>query len=299
MLECYGIKKLDDCRGASDGIENSTYFLFAGRDEYILTIFEELSAEELPFFVRLMQWLHERQLPVACPLPSKSGVVLHALSGKPALLFPRLPGRHPSPLTISHCEQVGRSLGRMHSATVHYPERRHNARGTLWMQQGRERLQGLVDADDLDLLDGQITNALELRALSIPMGVIHGDLFHDNALFDDGRLTGVIDFYNACTDILLLDLAIVLNDWCAAQDGGIDEAKARSLLGAYERERPLTTQERQHWQAVLQLAACRFWLSRLLQEKLPARPGVVHAHKPSAEYRQRLCYHQRVTADYL
>ncbi len=291
LLARYGIGKLSSCVGVSDGIENTTYILTADPQQWILTLFEDLSAAELPFFARLMTWLHERALPVACPLIDKNGQALQNLSGKPALLFPRLPGQHPRNTTVTHCAVIGDFLGRMHAASMNYPERRANPRGTEWMEQARQRLVGFLNVEDIALLDVQITNAKILRTLPIPQGLIHGDLFHDNALFNGEQLCGVIDFYNACTDMLALDLAIVINDWCALPDGGVDAERAQTLLDAYNAQRPMTALEKNHWTTILQLAATRFWLSRLLAEKLPSRVNVNHPHKPSAEYRARLAHH--------
>ena len=291
LLQRYGIAALDSCDGASDGIENSTYFLRSGEQQWVLTLFEDIGAAELPFFVRLMDWLYVRGLPVAHALADRAGEALHTLSGKPALLFPRVSGRHPRQTTIAQCAAIGDFLGRMHAASAQYPEQRDNPRGTAWMQQAAQQLQEHLDAEGRSLLEQQLHNARELRALPLPQGLIHADLFHDNALFEGDQLCGVIDFYVACTDLLALDLAIVINDWCAAADGGIEADKSAAVLAAYGQHRPLTPLEWQHWPAIQQLAAARFWLSRLLAEKAPRREGVNHPHKPSAEYRARLCYH--------
>lgn len=291
MLQRYGIDALDTCTGASDGIENTTYFLRRGAQQWILTLFEDLSAAELPFFARLMLWLHEKNLPVACPLLDSDGNTQQTLSNKPALLFPRLAGQHPRTMTLVQCAAIGDFLGRMHAVSAQYPEQRSNPRGTAWMQAAQQRLAHHLNAEDTALLAAQIDNAKILRALPLPTGLVHGDLFHDNALFDGEHLCGVIDFYNACTDLLAWDLAIVINDWCAQADGGVDAERSNAILSAYTAQRALTALEREHWSAILQLAAARFWLSRLLAEKLPARAGVQHAHKPSAEYRARLQWH--------
>lgn len=291
MLRDYGIDKLTACTGASDGIENTTYFLESDAQKWILTLFEEISADELPFFVRLMDWLYARQLPVAHALADNNAKTLHTLSKKPALLFPRLSGQHPRNMTIEQCRAIGDFLGRMHAVSQHYPEQRANPRGTAWMQTARQRLSSCVDSEVLELLDAQICNAEQVRALALPTGLIHGDLFHDNALYEGDTLRGVIDFYNACTDILALDLAIVINDWCALSDGGIESVRYHAIIDAYQKQRALTAQEKTHWQAILQLASARFWLSRLLSEKLPKQVGVIHTHKPSSEYRVRLQFH--------
>ncbi|MEZ5538676.1 MAG: homoserine kinase [Pseudomonadales bacterium] len=295
LLRGYGVQALSSCVGASDGIENSTYFLQAEKQQWILTIFEEISAEELPFFVRLMDWLFAKQLPVAHALADANGKTLHALSGKPALLFPRLSGKHPRSMTVEQCRAIGDFLGRMHAASQHYPEQRANHRGTEWMRAARERLASCINAEQKDLLDAQIANAVQVRVLNLPTGLIHGDLFHDNALYEGDALCGVIDFYNACTDVLALDLAIVINDWCVLPDGGIEQERYSAIVYAYQQHRALNELEKTHWQAILQLAASRFWVSRLLSEKLPARPDMVHAHKPSAEYFARLQFHASQT----
>ena len=288
----FNIEPVASYTGASDGIENTTYFLTAGSRRFVLTLFEDISMSELPFFIGLMQWLDQCGLPVACPLQDSSGVTLHVLSGKPALLFPCLPGRHPSPVTLAQCIAVGTCLGRMHASTQAYPEQKPNSRSTAWMEGARSQLRDLLCDEDIALLDSQIHNSQWLRLQAgLPVGVIHGDLFHDNALFEGEHLTGIIDFYNACTDVLLLDLAIVVNDWCVEPSGGLNGHLMAALVAAYQGERPLEEKEKQSWQQVLQLAASRFWLSRLLAEKLPSKHGVVHSHKPSAEYRARLIHH--------
>ena len=301
LLTRFGINDLSSCHGASDGIENSNYFLQAEQSQWILTLFEDLKPEELPFFIDLMQWLFAQNLPVAHPLQDRDGQTLHSLSGKPALLFPRLPGKHVTAVSDIECAAIGRCLGKLHHKSRHYPTCRDNARGTPWMEQAQQRLFGLMTNEDAVLLAEQIANAHYLRQLDLPRGIIHGDLFRDNALFtqntdSSNQLSGIIDFYNACSDLLLFDLAITVNDWCSTPaDNGLNPALTLSLVNAYTAERPLETDESTHWQAILQLAAARFWVSRLLAEKLPQREGVHHAHKPSEEYRQRLLYHKHTS----
>jgi homoserine kinase type II len=300
LLTGFGIGPLSGFEGASDGIENSTYFLSTADTKWILTVFEELQAEELPFFIDLMQWLFAHDLPVAHPLTDLGGITLHSLSDKPVLLFPRLEGGHLREVGEVECGAIGNCLGRLHKLTENYPLQHPNPRGTHWMEQGMTRLHSVLSTDDQLLLTKQLDNARQLRAQALPTGIIHGDLFRDNALFTqdpDGQpvLSGIIDFYSACTDLLLLDLAITVNDWCAMPDGGLDQAKVARLVNAYIGQRPMSQAEQAAWQATLELAACRFWLSRLLDEKLPRHAGVLHAHKPSAEYLARLRYHQRVS----
>lgn len=300
VLARFNVLSLDGCEGVADGIENSTYMLSAGSQHWVLTVFEELSPKELPFFVNLMQWLFSLGLPVAHPLSDRDGVALQQLSGKPALLFPRLPGRHLRTVDAAACAAIGQCLGRLHEQARHFPHQHANPRGLAWMAASQQRLNGRLSPDQQTMLDQQLTHARTLREQGLPTGIIHADLFRDNALFTQDatgahHLSGIIDFYSACTDILLLDLAITVNDWCGQADGSLDLAKTASLVGAYHAERPITTAEARCWQATLQLAACRFWLSRLLDETLPRHAGVQHAHKPSAEYWSRLQYHTTTT----
>ncbi len=289
MLRDYGIHVPFSCQGASDGIENSTYFLRAGEREWVLTLFEALSSQELPFFISLMTELHAHKLPVAYPLADQQGKTLHCLSGKPALLFPRLTGAHVMNVHAAHCAAIGAFLGEMHTRTANYPEARINPHGTQWMQTSQQHLPNLLD-DEKNLLTEQINNAVFVRAQGLPQGIIHGDLFRDNALFVGGgeQLAGVIDFYHAGTDVLLLDLAIAINDWCALANGSVDEVLAQTMVSAYCAQRHVTAHEQQHWPTLLQLAAARFWLSRLWVERTKTRQTL----KPSAEYLLRLRYHR-------
>lgn len=290
LLARYQLPTASNYQGASDGIENSTYFVNSGEQAYILTIFEELSAEQLPFFTRLMHWLAERNLPVACPLTDATGVVIQQVADKPALLFPRLTGSHPKRLDALHIHQIGDFLGRMHAETQHYPEQRQNPRGRQWLTATATQLQTALD-DERRAWVAQATALSETLASSeLPRGLIHGDLFHDNALFDGEQLTGVIDFYAAGTDILALDLAIVANDWCGLPQGGVDPGKTAILLAAYQSHRALSAPEQTLWPQLLQLAAARFWFSRLQQELFPAH-GVTHLHKPSQQYLQHFLAH--------
>lgn len=290
-LAYWQLPAADKVTGAADGIENSTYFVEASGKHYVLTIFEQVGFDQLPFYSELMLWLAAQDLPVACPVIGADGPIF-TVAGKPALLFPRIQGAHLKQANIEHVREIGEFLGRMHAKTQAYPQELANPRGLAWYQQTAETLQTQVNCELNEFLDLVCMQFEDLQAFNLPKGLIHGDLFKDNALFFEDRLTGVIDFFSAGTDLLILDVAVVANDWCGLPQGGVDSELTRELLAAYQRHRPLTAMEQATWQQALLVAAGRFWLSRLSDELQPVQ-GVVHAHKPSSQYLAHLQAHLR------
>jgi homoserine kinase type II len=265
------------------GIENTNYFVTTSQGRYVLTLFERLPAGELPFYLELMAHLARHGIPSPAPIADLSDQYLSRLNGKPAALVTRLPGKSVPRPGERECTELGALLARMHLAGRSYGAYLDNPRGPKWWRVAARAVRPFLDAQALALLDEELRFQSLYRFPDLPRGPIHADLFRDNALFDDGRITGVIDFYFAGVDCLLLDLAVCANDWClvdAARDRRLDEAKTRALLGSYASLRPLVPLERGAWPVLLRAAALRFWLSRLYDLHLP-RPGVlVHAHDP-------------------
>lgn len=265
------------------GIENTNYFVTTMQGRYVLTLFERLPAGELPFYLELMAHLARHGIPSPAPIADLSDQYLSRLNGKPAALVTRLPGKSIARPGERECAELGALLARMHLAGRSYGAYHDNPRGPKWWRVAARAVRPFLDAQALALLDEELRFQSLYRFPDLPRGPIHADLFRDNALFDDGHITGVIDFYFAGVDCLLLDLAVCANDWClvdAARDRRLDETKTRALLGSYAALRPLIALERGAWPVLLRAAALRFWLSRLYDLHLP-RPGVlVHAHDP-------------------
>jgi len=265
------------------GIENTNYYVTTSQGRYVLTLFERLPAGELPFYLELMAHLARHGIPSPAPIANLSDQYLSRLNGKPAALVTRLPGKSVARPGERECAELGALLARMHLAGRSYGAYLDNPRGPKWWRIAARAVRPFLDAQALALLDEELRFQSLYRFPDLPRGPIHADLFRDNALFDDGRITGVIDFYFAGVDCLLLDLAVCANDWClvdAARDRRLDETKTRALLGSYGALRPLIALERGAWPVLLRAAALRFWLSRLYDLHLP-RPGVlVHAHDP-------------------
>jgi homoserine kinase type II len=234
----------------------------------------------LPYFLDLMAFLAEHDVPSAHPVPDKQGRYLRTLNDKPAALVNRLPGKaviHPNP---QQCAAIGRALGRLHAQGQHFTEHRDNDRGPRWWRETARRLYPVIPAEDAAMLKAEIDYQAEHRLSSLPRGVTHADLFRDNALFVDDELTGIIDFYYACNDVLLYDVAVTVNDWCSQPDGSLDLARSRAILDAYVAERPVNDDEQQAWRLVLRSAALRFWLSRLQDKYFPREGEITHIKDP-------------------
>lgn len=266
FLRRFDVGELVSLAGVAGGTENSTFFVTTDRHELVLTLFEQGEHEELPFFVELLDYLDEHRLPVPGPVHDREGIALHSLAGKPSLLFPRLPGRHPMSPNLTQCRALGDALGRMHVVSQHFPGHRPNPRDLNWLTAMHHKVLGYLSPEDQTLMkdEVEIYQGVFGDAPELPHGALHGDLFRDNTLFEDDRLGGIIDFYNGCTGDLLFDLAIVINDWASGPDGRLDRARHDAIISAYQARRPLTATEREVWPTMLRMTALRYWLSRLL-----------------------------------
>ncbi|MBM3344504.1 MAG: homoserine kinase [Betaproteobacteria bacterium] len=299
-LKNYDLGTLVELKGIAAGIENTNYFVTTTHGRYVLTLFEKLTAAELPFYLNLMAHLARHGVPCPAPIAARSGGYLGALNGKPASLVTRLAGHDLLNPTPADCAKVGNVLARLHIAGQGYGVHMENPRGPAWWRAALPTLLPFLDADDAAMLRTQVerpspldhgglqTHALpnhelpnyELPNYQLPQGAIHADLFRDNVLFHDGEVAGVIDFYFACTGALLYDVAITVNDWCFQPDSRLDPARTEALLAGYHAVRPFTDAERGAWTTMLRLGALRFWVSRLYDFHLP-RPGeLTHAKDP-------------------
>jgi homoserine kinase type II len=273
-------------QGISSGIENSNFFLFTDRGEYVLTIFEKLSFEQLPFYLNLMRHLAERDVLVPAPIANEQGDILHRLQGKPAAIVSRLHGDWvPAPRPV-HCASVGAMLARMHLAAHDYPLYQPNLRGLSWWRETTPVVLPYLSDDNQQLLRAEMQFQENLAAStiypSLPSGPIHADLFRNNVMFNGEQLSGFFDFYFAGCDRWLFDVAVTVNDWCIDLDSGAtDAARVRALLDAYHAVRPFTVEESSAWPAMLRAAALRFWISRLYDFYLPREAEMLTPHDPT------------------
>jgi homoserine kinase type II len=272
-------------RGITSGIENTNYFVDTEAGEYVLTLFERLTFEQLPFYLHLMKHLAARGMPVPNPVPNGSGEILHALKGRPAVVVNRLAGESVTVPSESHCRSIGDILARMHLAGRDYPRHQVNPRGLEWWEAVAPVVSPFISGGQRSLLASELAFQKELAASSsyeqLPKGPVHSDLFRDNALFDGERLTGVFDFYFAGCDALLFDIAVCLNDWCVDSCAGIQHAgRVGACLAGYESVRTLSPAERELLPAMQRAGALRFWLSRLWDLHLPREAALLNAHDP-------------------
>lgn len=287
-LTQYAIGEVAEIKGISAGITNTNYFVTTevnaetavdntqaklGLNRYVLTLFEHNTMDELPFFVELMAHLSQHQVSCPTPIVDQNGEALHLLQGKPALLVSCLKGSDVELPSPNQCAQVGETLARMHMASDAFIRQgtsiTANPRGNEWRAKTAAQVLPFLHADEQALLTSAINLQAQFDSELLPKGIIHADLFRDNVLFDGETLGGFIDFYYACHDVLAYDLAIAANDWCVEVDGHFDEARLTAMLNAYESVRPLTALEKESWHALLQMAALRFWLSRLYDKHFP------------------------------
>jgi len=294
FLAPYGLGALRDFQGIAAGTENSNFFISLEQGEFVLTLVERGPVQDLPFFVELLDTLHDANLPVPYALQTTDGLALRELAGKPALLQPRLSGKHIQTPNSQHCAQVGDLLGHLHTATRQRILERKTDRGLDWMLEEGAKLISHLTGEAAALLGAALTEIGQQKAriLALPRANLHGDLFRDNVLFEGTHLTGVIDFYNACAGPMLYDLAITLNDWCSEEDGSLDAPRARALLAAYATFRPFTPVEAELWPVMLRVACVRFWLSRLIAAEAFAGLDVL-IHDP-AVFQHRLAMRQTV-----
>ena len=291
FLGHYDLGTLIGYTGIGEGIENTNYFVDTSRGRWVLTLFERLNYDDLPFFLGLMEHLARHGYASALPVADNSGATLSSLNGKPAALVARLTGQSVLFPSLAQCAAVGHALGELHKLTASYSGTCFNARGVEWRRSTGETLLPKVPEDACLLIADELAAQAQLDLASLPQGVIHADLFKDNVLFVDERLTGVIDFYYACTDALLYDLAVTLNDWCAQADGSLNKAHSAALLSAYRACRPPTEAEKVAWPLVLRAAAFRFYLSRLYDWTFPREGDLVHIKDPEP-YRRILVNHR-------
>ena len=271
-IAAFNIGGLVDFKGISGGIENTNYFVTTQikgqpQQHFVLTLFEDLSYDEMPYFINLTEHLVAHDVTVPAPLRDHDGIALRLLADKPALLFPRFAGDHlaRSEIGVSECAIMGRELAHLHVAGQAFPTLRHSHRGPQWWDELGPRAAECIDDADATMLMMAIGqyDAMQNQQPDLPAGVTHGDLFHDNALFNQGQLSATIDVYNASTDYLLFDVAITVNDWCIAPNGSIEPSLYDAFLNAYAQVRGFNKAERRYWNAMLVAAAMRFWLSRL------------------------------------
>lgn len=297
FLKEYSIGKPVSYRGIAEGVENSNFMLHTDQGRFILTLYEKRVAKnDLPFFLELMQHLSKKVISCPQPVVRNDGTMIGELAGRPAAIVTFLDGIWMRKPAAVHCREVGKGLAAMHLAGLDFSMQRKNSLSIdawrpLWMK-SRDRADELSQGITKDI-DSELDYLEKHWNTDLPTGVIHADLFNDNVFFLNDKLSGFIDFYFACTDMLAYDLAICLNAWCFERDISYNLTKGQGMLKAYRSVRPLSDNEIAAIPLLARGAALRFFLTRLYDWfNTPANSLVVK--KDPMEYLRKLYFFRDV-----
>jgi homoserine kinase type II len=298
FLGAYDIGRPVSLQGITEGVENSNYLLITERGRFILTLYERrVDPADLPFFLGLMDHLAAKGVPCPTPVHGRDGEALRRLCGRPAAIVSFLEGVSPRRVHPPHCAALGGALARMHLAGAGFEMARPNALSVAgWRslfeacRAGADRVLEGLEAE----IDQELAELERAWPAALPRGIIHADLFPDNAFFQGDRLTGIIDFYFACVDLIAYDLAVCLNAWCFEPDGAFNITKARQMLAAYRAERAFTPAELAALPLLARGAALRFLLTRLFDWQNRVEGALVKPKDP-LEYLEKLRFHRGVS----
>ena len=298
FLGGYALGDVESLEGIAAGVENTNYFLTTTTGEYVLTLFEKQSIEDLGFYLHLMEYLAENEF--NCPRPQirfaaqQRKELFGILNGKPTAIVSRIPGAPLHEPEAADCYAVGELLAEMHEIGIDFDMGMNNWRGKAWRESFAIEAAPKLAAAQNALIASENAFQAQIDQTAIPQGVIHGDLFRDNILWSDEGVPGVIDFYFACDDCLLYDIAITANDWCINPDATLDHARAAALLEGYQEVRAFEDNERALWPAMLRRAALRTGLGRLGYEHFPRDSHITHAKDHA--FAERLLRHHIASA---
>lgn len=281
FLRQYDLGELVSLTGIAQGVTNSNFFVVTETGKYVLTVLEVLQQHELPFFLKLKQFLSSNGVACPAPIPTKQGTLDATLYGKPACLVSCLDGADTSWPTAEQCSHTGAMLAKMHIAGQNFPMQMENPRFSRWWKDCAEKLYPVLDAQDAALLRDEIAFLDAHPDTHLPGGIIHADLFKDNVLLKGNQVAGFIDFYYACNGSFMYDLAIAVNDWARAADNTLNAELSAAFMQGYESVRPLTAEERAYFPTAQRAGCIRFWVSRLMDYHFPLEGEITFIKDPN------------------
>jgi len=294
FIGSYGLTSLKQFSGISAGIENTNYLLSTAQGDFVLTVYEHFKAHEVSDYLCLMQQLSEYADYYPCPLSDSKQQTLRVLSNKPAALFKCLPGESVAIATLNQCQSIAAALARLHLSSPAIRFSKENPRSISSLGVSAQSLAQYLSVQDLALLKDELAYQANQDTEHLARGLIHADLFKDNVLFIDDTVTGLLDFYAACCDCFILDVAVALNDWCINEQGVFEKEKQQDFLLAYQSVRVFSTEEERMLPVFLRRASLRFWLSRL-EHRFNPRAGEITQDKDPDEFKRLLLRHRAGT----
>lgn len=282
FLRRYDLGRARALRPIAAGITNSNYYLDTDAGNYVLTLYEHHGDDELAYMLGLQQHLAARGVRCAAPVSDRRGEFFSHLEQRPAAIIERLRGKVVAAPGVTHCASVGAEMARFHLAGEDFERARGNPRGGEWLLAMGDLFGETLTPDDYELFEATLRDLDNLDTAALPRGAIHADLFHDNALFVDAELSGIVDFDYACDDSLVLDIAILINDWCIDSTGELSPALVDAVLGAYQQHRRLRREEIAALPLMLRLGALRFWFSRLYDQLFPLAGELTFTKNPDS-----------------
>ncbi|MDK4680650.1 homoserine kinase [Kingella negevensis] len=292
LLTEYNIGEFKSLQGIAQGITNSNYFLHTSENSYVLTVFETLRADELPFFMELTQHLSANGVACPAPIAKKNGDLTATLANKPACIVSKLTGCDTAFATEEQCFSTGAMLAKMHLASKSFTQTMLNPRHAAWWTESSEKLLPFLDTEDAALLTNEIAFLAQHPDSHLPSGIIHADLFKDNVLLNQNQVSGFIDFYYACNGSFVYDLAIAINDWARNADNHIVPTLRDAFMRGYQSVRTLEAAEKEYLPVAYRAGCVRFWVSRLLDYHFPAEGEMTFIKDPNV-FRNLLNYYRQ------
>ncbi|WP_428354731.1 homoserine kinase [Methyloprofundus sp.] len=292
VLSRFHLSQLIRYSGISAGIENTNYLIQTAQGDFVLTLYEHFAVTEIKQYLNLLGQLAEHASYYPLPLADTQHQYLQRIAEKPAALFACLPGKSVEYPSHAQLKAVAEALARFHQHSSNLTFNKMNPRNMQWMQESALQVSPDLSEQDAKLLDDELSYQRQYTTLHLPQGIIHADLFKDNVLFAGDSLTAMLDFYVACRDCYLLDIAIALNDWCVDQNGQYSYVQHRVFIAAYQQVRVLDQQEENYLPVLLRRACLRFWLSRL-EHKLNPREGEMTQEKDPQFFKKLLLQHRQ------
>ncbi|WII92866.1 homoserine kinase [Kingella negevensis] len=292
LLTEYNIGEFKFLQGIAQGVTNSNYFLHTSENSYVLTVFETLRTDELPFFMELTQHLSANGVACPAPIAKKNGDLTATLANKPACIVSKLTGCDTAFATEEQCFSTGAMLAKMHSASKSFTQTMPNPRHAVWWTESSEKLLPFLDTEDAALLTNEITFLAQHPDNHLPSGIIHADLFKDNVLLNQNQVSGFIDFYYACNGSFVYDLAIAINDWARNADNHIVPTLRDAFMRGYQSVRTLEAAEKEYLPVAYRAGCVRFWVSRLLDYHFPAEGEMTFIKDPNV-FRNLLNYYRQ------